>query len=363
MKRNTFYLAMSVVVVLGMLLSACGSAATPTMAPTQAPAPTTAPAAPAPTTAPAAAAATARTYVLVPKNLGNPYFDAANSGAQLAAKELGVTVLYQGPTTADATAQITLLDSLIAQKVSGLAISADDADALVPTGKQAIAAGIPVVCWDSPISAGGRLTFVNQATPQGIGDVEVKMALDLTGPSGGEIAILSATAQAPNQNIWIGIMKADLATPAYSMLKLDTVVYGNDDDTTSYNQALSLFKTYPNLKVIIAPTTVGIAASARAVKDQNLIGKVFVTGLGLPNQMRDYVKGGESPEFALWNVPNIGYLTIYMLDAIASGKIKGNPGDTFTAGKLGSYTVQSDGSVLLGPPQVFNKDNIDQFNY
>ena len=303
------------------------------------------------------------TFVLVPKNLGNPYFDAANSGAQLAAKELGVTVLYQGPTTADATAQITLLDSLIAQKVNGLAISADDADALVPTGKAAMAAGIPVVCWDSPISAGGRLTFVNQATPQGIGDVEVKMALDLTGPSGGEIAILSATAQAPNQNIWIGIMKADLATPAYSMLKLDTVVYGNDDDTTSYNQALALFKTYPNLKVIIAPTTVGIAASARAVKDQNLIGKVFVTGLGLPNQMRDYVKGGESPEFALWNVPNIGYLTIYMLDAIASGKIKGQPGDTFTAGKLGSYTVQSDGSVLLGPPQIFNKDNIDQFNY
>ena len=123
------------------------------------------------------------------------------------------------------------------------------------------------------------------------------------------------------------------------MLKLDTVVYGNDDDTTSYNQALALFKTYPNLKVIIAPTTVGIAASARAVKDQNLIGKVFVTGLGLPNQMRDYVKGGESPEFALWNVPNIGYLTIYMLDAIATGKIKGQPGDTFTAGKLGSYTV------------------------
>jgi rhamnose transport system substrate-binding protein len=299
----------------------------------------------------------------VPKNLGNPYFDAANTGAQKAATELGVKVLYQGPTTADATAQITLLDSLIAQKVSGLAISADDADALVPTGKAAMAAGIPVVCWDSPISAGGRLTFVNQASTQGIGDVEVKMALDLTGPTGGEIAILSATAQAPNQNLWIGIMKADLATPAYSMLKLDTVVYGNDDDTTSYNQALALFKTYPNLKVIIAPTTVGIAASARAVKDQSLTGKVFVTGLGLPNQMRDYVTGGQSPEFALWNVPNIGYLTIYMLDAIATGKIKGQPGDTFTAGKLGPYTVAQDGSVLLGPPQIFDKTNIANFNY
>jgi rhamnose transport system substrate-binding protein len=388
MKRNAVYVILSVVAMLSMLLSACAATPTPTAAPapataapataapaTAAPA-TAAPATAAPATAapatqapaapaaiPTAATQTGRTYVLVPKALGNPYFDAANSGAQLAAAELGVKVRYQGPTTADATAQITLLDSLIAQKVNGLAISADDADALVPTGKAAMAAGIPVVCWDSPISAGGRLTFVNQASTQGIGDVEVKMALDLTGPAGGEIAILSATAQAPNQNLWIGIMKADLATPAYSMLKLDTVVYGNDDDTISYNQALALFKTYPNLKVIIAPTTVGIAASARAVKDQNLTGKVFVTGLGLPNQMRDYVTGGQSPEFALWNVPNIGYLTIYMLDAIATGKIKGQPGDTFTAGKLGSYTVAQDGSVLLGPPQIFDKTNIANFNY
>ena len=226
MKHRSLIFTLSLVAILSVLLSACGTPATPTQAP-----------APAATSAPAAtAASSARTYVLVPKNLGNPYFDAANSGAQIAAKELGVTVLYQGPTNADATAQITLINSLIAQKVSGLAISADDADALVPTGKAAMAAGIPVVCWDSPISAGGRLTFVNQASTQGIGDVEVKMALDLTGPTGGEIAILSATAQAPNQNLWIGIMKADLLTPAYSMLKLDTVVYGNDDDTTSYNQ-------------------------------------------------------------------------------------------------------------------------------
>src|SRR5271157_3297813 len=363
MQRNKFFLAMSVVVMLGMMLSACAPAATPTMAPTQAPAPTMAPAAPAATTAPAAPAATSRTYVLVPKNLGNPYFDAANSGAQLAAAELGVKVLYQGPTTADATAQITLLDSLIAQKVNGLAISADDADALVPTGKAAMAAGIPVVTWDSNISTGGTQLFVNQADTQGIGDSQVQMALDITGPSGGEIAILSATAQAPNQNAWIAVMKTDLAMSQYSALKLDGIVYGNDDDTTSYNQALSLFKTYPNLKVIVAPTSVGIAAAARAVKDQNLSGKVFVTGLGTPNALRDYVKSGIIPEFALWNVPNLGYLTVYALDAIATGKIKGNPGDTFVAGKLGSYTIASDGTILLGKPFVFNKGNIDTLNF
>ena len=326
--------------------------------------PLQAPATAAPTAPATAAPAAQRTYVLVPKNLGNPYFDAANTGAQKAATELGVTVLYQGPTTADATAQITLLNSLIAQKVSGLAISADDADALVPTGKAAIAAGIPVVTWDSTISAGGTSALRQPGRYAGHWRFEVKMALDLTGPTGGEIAILSATAQAPNQNAWIAVMKTDLATPTYSMLKLDTIVYGNDDDTTSYNQALALIKTYPNLKVIIAPTTVGIAAAARAVKDQNMTGKVFVTGLGTPNQMRDYVKSNIIPEFALWNVPNLGYLTIYALDAIATGKIKGHPGDTFTAGTLGSlYGSAQDGTILLGKPQIFNKDNIDHFNY
>jgi rhamnose transport system substrate-binding protein len=312
---------------------------------------------------PTAATQTGRTYALVPKNLGNPYFDAANQGAQLAAAELGVKVIYTGPTTADATAQITLLDSLIAQKVNGLMISADDADALVPTGKQAIAAGIPVVTWDSNINTGGTQLFVNQANTQGIGDSQVKMALDITGPGGGEIAVLSATAQAPNQNAWIAVMKTDLAMPAYAALKLDTIVYGNDDDTTSYNQALALMKTYPNLKVIVAPTSVGIAAAARAVKDQNMTGKIFVTGLGTPNALRDYVKGGIIPEFALWNVPNLGYLTVYAMDAIATGKIKGNPGDTFTAGKLGSYTIGSDGTIVLGPPYVFNKDNIDTLHF
>ena len=239
--------------------------------------------------------------MLVPKNLGNPYFDTANNGAQEAAKELGVTVLYQGPAAADATQQIQLINSLIAQKVNGLAISADDSDALVPTGKDAIAAGIPVVSWDSAIGKDGRVLHINQAVLHDIGAIEIKMALDLTGADGGKIAILSATSTAPNQNAWIEVMKEELKKPEYAKLELVDVVYGDDDDTKSYNEAQALFTKYPDLKVIIAPTTVGIAASARAVTDADLIGKVFVTGLGTPNQMREYVKNGASPQFALWN--------------------------------------------------------------
>ncbi len=389
MKTRVGFTLMFVVLSLSMLLSACGPAATvaPT-APPPAPAATQPPAAPAPTQPPAAPAATqppaapaatqppapaatqppaasgsGKTYILVPKNLGNPYFDTANKGAQVAATELGVTVTYTGPATADATAQIQLLNSLIAQKVAGLAISADDSDALVPVGKAAIAANIPVVSWDSAISAGGRTANIVQAEPQGIADIQIKMANDLAGSAGGKIAILSATSTAPNQNQWITLMKADLAKPENSKLQLVATVYGNDDDTTSYQQAQGLIKKYPDLKVIIAPTTVGIAASARAVQDANLMGKVFVTGLGTPNQMRDYVKNGASPEFALWNPSDLGYLAIYTLNAIASGQIKGMPGDSFTAGKLGKYTIDKDGNILLGPPTIFDKTNIDQFNF
>jgi rhamnose transport system substrate-binding protein len=357
MKQRSFLFGLTALIVLSMLLGAC-TATTPAPA-TAAPA-TAAPVTQAPAKAPL-------TFVLVPKNLGNPYFDTANNGAQEAAGELGVTVLYQGPAAADATQQIQLLNSLIAQKVNGLAISADDSDALVPTGQAAMAAGIPVVSWDSAIGKAGRVLHINQAVLHDIGAIEIKMALDLTGADGGNIAILSATSTAPNQNAWIEVMKTELQKPEYSKLKLVDVVYGDDDDTKSYNEALGLFTKYPDLKVIIAPTTVGIAASARAVTDKGLIGKVFVTGLGTPNQMREYVKNGAAPEFALWNPGDLGYLSVYVLNALATKQIKGVAGDKFKAGRLGEYTIQDDPdlglNVLLGLPFIWNKDNIDASNW
>ena len=370
MKQRSFLFGLTALIVLSMLLGACAKA---TPAATQPPAPAaTQPPAPAATQPPAPAATqppakTPLTFVLVPKNLGNPYFDTANNGAQEAAKELGVKVLYQGPSAADATQQIQLINSLIAQKVSGLAISADDSDALVPTGQAAIAAGIPVVSFDSAIGKAGRVLHINQAVLQDIGAIEIKMALDETGPDGGKIAILSATSTAPNQNAWIDVMKTELKKPEYAKLQLVDVVYGDDDDTKSYNEALGLFTKYPDLKVIIAPTTVGIAASGRAVTDKGLIGKVFVTGLGTPNQMRAYVKNGAAPEFALWNPADLGYLSVYVLNALATKEIKGVAGDTFKAGRLGSYTIKDDPdlglNVLLGQPFIWNKDNIDASNW
>ncbi len=281
--------------------------------------------------------------MLVPKNLGNPYFDTGNVGAQEAAEELGVTVLYQGSAAADATQQIQLINSLIAQNVSGLAVAANDSDALVPTGKEAMDAGIPVVSWDSAIGPDGRVLHINQAVLQDIGAIQIQMASDLAGPDGGQIAILSATSTAPNQNAWIEVMREVLTQPEYANLELVDVVYGDDDDTKSYNEAQALFTKYPDLKVII------------------------VTGLGTPNQMREYVKNGASPQFALWNPADLGYLAIHILNALATDQISGATGDTFTAGRLGEYTIQEDDTlgrnVLLGPPFIYNADNIDNFNW
>jgi rhamnose transport system substrate-binding protein len=354
MKNRSLFFVLAALTILAVLLSACAPAATQPPAATEPPAETE----PAATEPPAGG----KTYVLVPKNLGNPYFDTANTGAQEAAGELGVTVLYQGSATADATEQITLLNSLIAQNVGGLAISANDADALVPTGQAAMEAGIPVVSWDSAIAPEGRVLHINQAEAQGIAEVQIQMASDLA-EGEGQIAILSATSTAPNQNAWIELMKAELEKPEYAGLELVTTVYGDDQDEKSYNEALGLMTTYPDLEVIIAPTTVGIAASARAVQDQNKVGTVKVTGLGTPNQMREYVKSGASPAFALWNPADLGYLAIYALDALSNGTITGAPGDKFSAGKLGEYTVLDDTTVLLGPPTVFDANNIDDFDF
>jgi rhamnose transport system substrate-binding protein len=354
------FITLLVTLMAMLMLVACGAAATPAAEPTAATEETTNDPRPTPTNTPEGIVTF--TYSLVPKALGNPYFDTANTGAQEAAAELGVIVNYQGSSTADATEQIQLLNSLISQQVSGLAISANDADALVPTGQAAIAEGIPVVTWDSAIAPGGRTVHINQAMSEDIGRGQIQLISELIGGEG-QIAILSATSTAPNQNEWIEFMEDELTKPEYANIELVTIVYGDDEDEKSYNEALGLMRTYPDLKGIISPTTVGIAAAARAVQDQERIGEVIVTGLGTPNQMRDYVKSGAAPAFALWNPGDLGYLAIYTLHAISTGEITGVPGDTFEAGKLGSYTIAEDGTILLGVPTIFNADNIDDFDF
>jgi len=298
---------------------------------------------------------------MVVKSLGNGFFDAAHEGGNAAAKELGdVELIYTGPTAPTAEAQIEVINSLIGQKVDALVISANDKDALVPIAKRAMQRGIKVISFDSGIAPAGRQMQLNPSNNALIGTKLVQMAADAAGGAG-EIAILSATAQATNQNIWIGEMKKVLAQPEYAKLKLVNVVYGDDQSDKSYREALGLLRSNPNLKVIVAPTTVGIVASAKAVADEKLIGKVYVTGLGLPSEMAGHVKSGAVKSFAIWNPIDLGYTATELAYAFVKGKATGKEGEQIPAGRMGKITIEAGGEAAMAPPFTYDKSNIDQF--
>ena len=175
-----------------------------------------------------------------------------------------------------------------------------------------------------------------------------------------------ASPDAANQNAWIAALKDVLKDPKYAKLQLLDVVYGMDQSEASYKQALALVDKYPDMKLIMAPTTVGIAAAAKAMTDEKLCDKVKVSGLGLPSEMVSFTKNGCAPEFALWSFKDLGYLTYYTTYLVATGAIKGAEGEKFEAGRMGTYTITKDPTrdkglrVLMGPFSVYNKDNIDK---
>ncbi len=310
-----------------------------------------------------AATASSYTIAFLPKAIGNPYFDTAFKGAKQAAKKNGDKVIQVGPTTADASQQVTYINSLVQQHVNAIAISADDPNIPVPALQKAMKQGIKVVSYDSDVATAGRGVFLNQASTAGIGKIQIDIVSKLLKAKGGQIAILSATSVAPNQNAWIKVMKNYLKKPQFKKLKLVTTVYGNDDPAVSTTVAQGLLQKYPKLRAIIAPTTVGIKAAAQVVDVAHKIGKVYVTGLGTPNDMRKYVKNGTSPEFALWNPGDLGYLAEYAAHDLITGKLKAKVGASFVAGKLGKRKVGANRIVLLGKPYVFDKANIDKFNF
>jgi rhamnose transport system substrate-binding protein len=299
----------------------------------------------------------------LPKQINNPYFTISDKGGEDAVNAVKGEFKRVGPSDTAASSQVSYINTLTTQKQDAIVISANDANAVVPALQKAKAAGIKVVTYDSDTAPEGRDLFINQAASEDLGRSQVQLLAKQIGPEGGEIAILSATPNATNQNAWIEVMKTELAKPENAKLKLVKTAYGNDDDQKSFQEAQGLLQSYPNLKVIVSPTTVGIAAASRYVSSSNYKGKVAITGLGLPNQMREYVKDGTVKKFALWNPADIGYLAAFAGAAMASGQITGAQGEKFKAGKLGEYTIGADGEIVLGPPTEFTKENIDQFNF
>jgi len=344
----------AVVAVAALLaLAGCGSSGT-TGAPT------------APTTAGGSAPASAGGAVkeglkiaVLPKAINIPYFDAAFEGAKKACQEIKAAKCDQvGPTQATGAAQVQFINTIVQQKYDALVISAADANSVVPALKRASAAGIAVVTYDADVAdASARSAMVKPTTPDQIGKAQIDWIAKAVGDEGGEVAILSAAATAENQNAWIGFMKEHLAQ--YPKLKLVDTVYGDDDAAKSAEKASALLQSHPNLKGIISPTTVGVAAAAKYISGSQYKGKVQVTGLGLPSEMKAYVKDGTVKSFGLWDPAQLGYLGVYAAAVKAGG---GDLTKGFQAGGK-TYTPESDGSVIVGPPQEFTAENVDDFAF
>jgi rhamnose transport system substrate-binding protein len=301
---------------------------------------------------------------VIPKNLGNAYFttsDSVQSGGALAALQtLGETGSETSGTDATPASQIPAIQAAITKGANVLIVSATDPTALCPTLTQAMQQGITVVTYDSDAPS-CRSLFITQATAEAIGTSEVDVLAKQINNTG-KIAIVSAAATSPNQNTWITFMKQELAAK-YPNMSLVATVYGNDDPTVSTQVTQGLLQQYPDLAGIISPTTVGIAAAAAVLDTPTYRGKVALTGLGTPNSMKQYVSDGTVKSFELWNPADLGFLAAYAGVELASKAITNAQSQTFTAGKLGKFTVGTGQSILLGPPFVFDSTNIATFNF
>lgn len=309
--------------------------------------------------------------VLLPKFLGILVFDEANEGAQEAHAELENPgqLIFTGPTPENSIpGQIETIESSTTQGVDAIMISANDYEQLLPSTLAAIEAGITIVTWDSPVSPEGEALFVAQVDFDETGKVMADMALEILGEDGGQFAILSASPDASNQNAWIAALQTVLAEDeTYAALELVDIVYGNDTSEDSYNEALGLVDSYPDLGLIMAPTTVGIASAAKAMQDEGLCDEVKVSGLGLPAEMQEFTESGCAPAFALWSFVDLGYLTYYVTYLLATGAIEAEAGVSFEAGRMGVYTIEEDPTregglrVLMGPFSVYGEDNYDEW--
>jgi rhamnose transport system substrate-binding protein len=300
---------------------------------------------------------------VVPKLLGAAYFtvaDSAKSGGAIAALQaLGDKGIETSGSAATPASELPAIQAAIGKGANALIVSATDPTALCPTLNSAIKRGVTVVTYDSDAPTCRQL-FVNQASTAQIGTSEVDLIAKEMGGKG-QLAIVSAAASATNQNAWIGFMKQELKK--YPNIKLVSTVYGNDDPTTATQVTNGLLQKYPHLAGIISPTTVGIEAAAAVLDTPQFRGKVKLTGLGTPLSMKKFVNDGTVTAFELWNPANLGYLAAYAAAELASHKITGAQGEKVSAGKLGSFTIGPDKTIILGPPTVFNKANIGQFHF
>ena len=302
------------------------------------------------------------TVCVLPKKKGVPYFTTCANGAQEAGKELGIDVIYDGPTDGAPEKAASMIEKWTLQGVDVIAVSPNDPEVLAPAMKKARDKGVHVITWDADGAPDTREFFVNQATAKDIGYALVDtMAKDLGGASPeGEVAIITASLTAANQNEWIKYMKERLVS-TYPKLTLVGVQPAQEDQKLAFQITQDLMKSRPNLRGIFAISSVSFPGAAEAIKQAGKTGSVLVTGLSTPNDMRAYVMDGTVKSVVLWNTVDLGYLTVQTANALATNKLKPNAA-TLPAGRLGEKKIVGD-QVLLGDIMVFTKDNIAKFDF
>jgi ABC-type sugar transport system substrate-binding protein len=307
-----------------------------------------------------AAAPTSKTIVVVPKQTGDPFFAAVEKGAKEAAAELGYEINYAGPPTADAAGQVTTIENAIQTKPAAITVAANDPDALAPALRNAKRAGIAVSSYNADVAEDARDVFVSQASDQGIAEAIVDTMAEQV-QSKGHFLLVTSVATAPNQNRWIELMKPYMAEK-YADMTIDEILPGNDDPETVFNVTRSYLTANKDLTGVFV---IGGGMSG-AVKAMNQVGidplKMPIGGLCIPSDVRADVKAGTIKNCVLWSPLDLGYATIYAIDAQLAKKLPATGSSTLASGRLGNLEVADD-VVTLGKPVVFTAENIDQYQF
>jgi ribose/xylose/arabinose/galactoside ABC-type transport system permease subunit/ABC-type sugar transport system substrate-binding protein len=294
---------------------------------------------------------------VMPKAKGDPYFISARAGAEEAARELNVDLIWDGPTSLDASQQNELVESWITRKVDAIVVAVENKGSISTVLRKARAHGIPVLTWDADAEPDARNFFLNQATPEGIANTLTDEAARLL-PDGGKFAIITGSLSAENQNNWIAFIKKRLAK--YPRLELATVLPSDDDRDKAFAQTQTVLKVFPQVKLIMDISAPAVPGSAEAVQQAGRH-DVKVIGLSLPTICRPYVHSGVVQTIVLWNTRNLGYLTVYAGWLTAQGKIPQGATSIF-AGRLGNLEVKGS-EIVLGTPLIINAANIDHLDF
>lgn len=297
------------------------------------------------------------TIAVMPKAKGDPYFISCRAGAEEAAKELNADIIWDGPTGLDAAKQNEIVEGWITLHVDAISVSVENGPAISSVLRKARSQGIKVVTWDADAEPDARDYFINQATAQDIGYTLLDEAARVMHETG-EVAIITGALTAANQNLWISFIEERLAK--YPRMKLAVIRPSDDDRDKAFTEAQAITKVYPNVKVIIVISAPAVPGAAEAIKQAGRK-DIQVIGLSLPNLCKPYVHEGQIEAVVLWNTKDLGYLAVAAPAALARGTFRtGQP--QFEAGRLGNVEIKGT-EIILGPPLIFRKDNIDNFDF